>query len=105
MKFVEVAGTKFEIKNGFLDLGLLEIKDMDEIIEHGVMMTPALSINGELKCSGRIPSKDELIKYLLGKVVPVDIPEKVPEEKEGENRIIKKQDNKSNIKKEIFRRQ
>ncbi len=32
MKSVELAGTKFEIKNGFLDLGLLEIKDIGEII-------------------------------------------------------------------------
>ena len=31
MKSVELAGTKFEVRNGFLDLGLLEIKDMDEI--------------------------------------------------------------------------
>ncbi|UCC18454.1 MAG: hypothetical protein JSV62_10085 [Promethearchaeota archaeon] len=31
MKSVEVAGSKFEVKNGFLDLGLLEIKDMEEI--------------------------------------------------------------------------
>ena len=32
MKSVELAGTKFEVKNGFLDLGLLEIKDIEEII-------------------------------------------------------------------------
>ena len=29
---VQWAGTKFEIINGFLDLGLLEIKDIEEII-------------------------------------------------------------------------
>ena len=32
MKSVELAGTKFEVMDGFLDLGLLEIKDIDEII-------------------------------------------------------------------------
>ena len=32
MNSVELAGTKFEIKDGFLDLGLLGIKDIEEII-------------------------------------------------------------------------
>lgn len=32
MKSVEWAGSKFEVKNGFLDLGLLKIKDMEEIM-------------------------------------------------------------------------
>ncbi|GAH19694.1 unnamed protein product [marine sediment metagenome] len=31
MKFVEYKNEKFEIKDGFLDLGLLEIKDISEI--------------------------------------------------------------------------
>ena len=32
MKYVEVNGEKFEIKNNFLDLGLLDINDISEII-------------------------------------------------------------------------
>ena len=31
MKSVELAGNKFEVKDGFLDLSLLEIKDITEI--------------------------------------------------------------------------
>jgi protein-disulfide isomerase len=33
-------------------------------MEFGVMMTPALVIDGEVKISGKVPSQDELKKLL-----------------------------------------
>jgi hypothetical protein len=38
---------------------------MDAIIEAGVMKTPALVVNGEVKSSGKVPTVAE-IKGLLG---------------------------------------
>jgi small redox-active disulfide protein 2 len=48
-----------------IDYAMGKITDRNEIIEAGVMMTPALMIDGEVKSSGRVLSPDE-IKSLLG---------------------------------------
>ena len=37
---------------------------MDEILARGVMMTPAVIIDGETKCVGRVPSKAEIKQWL-----------------------------------------
>jgi len=43
---------------------IVKVTDMDKIIECGVMMTPALVIDGEVKSSGRIPEIEEIEKWL-----------------------------------------
>ncbi len=43
---------------------IVKIEDMDEIIDHGVMMTPALFIDGEAKTVGRVPSVKEIEEML-----------------------------------------
>ena len=43
---------------------VIKVEDMDEIIDHGVMMTPALFIDGEAKAVGRVPSVNEIEKLL-----------------------------------------
>lgn len=41
-----------------------QIHDLDEIWRQGVTMTPALIINGEVKSSGRIPSRATVEEWL-----------------------------------------
>ena len=41
-----------------------KVKDINEIMKFGVMMTPALAVDGEVKVAGRIPDKDELKKMI-----------------------------------------
>lgn len=41
-----------------------KVQDMDAIMGYGVAMTPALVIDEELKCSGRLPSKKEIADWL-----------------------------------------
>lgn len=41
-----------------------KIKDIQKIVEFGVMITPALVVNGVVKFSGKIPSVEEIKKYL-----------------------------------------
>ena len=48
-----------------LDAELEKVTDIQQIMAHGVMMTPALVIDGEVKVAGKVPSVDEL-KKLLG---------------------------------------
>jgi small redox-active disulfide protein 2 len=37
-----------------------KVENLDDIINRGVMMTPAVAINGEVKIVGRVPNPDEL---------------------------------------------
>ena len=41
-----------------------KVEDIMKIMEYGIMKTPALVINGEVKISGRLPSEKELKEYL-----------------------------------------
>lgn len=48
-----------------LDYELEKVTDTNAIIDAGVMMTPALVVDGQVKTSGKVPSVEEL-KRLLG---------------------------------------
>ena len=45
---------------------IAKIEDIQEIVKHAVMTTPALVVDGEVKVAGRVPAPDE-IKKLLSK--------------------------------------
>lgn len=42
------------------------IKDINEITNRGVMMTPALAVNGKIVVSGRVPKESEVSALLAG---------------------------------------
>ena len=43
-----------------------KVKEMNKIMEYGVMMTPALVVNGVVKSSGKLPSIDEIKNLIAG---------------------------------------
>jgi len=43
---------------------LCKVTDLNEIMKRGVMITPALAIEGEVKVSGRVPDESELATIL-----------------------------------------
>ena len=43
---------------------LLKVSEIDKITSYGVMMTPALVVDGQVKTSGKVPTMEEL-KNLL----------------------------------------
>ena len=43
-----------------------KVTDVNKIVALGVMVTPALVIDGKLRCSGNVPSVEELEKMLKG---------------------------------------
>ncbi len=51
-------------ENG-LDVKLTKVEDIAEIINSGIMATPAVTVDGEVKIKGRVPSESE-IKRILG---------------------------------------
>jgi len=48
-----------------IEYELVKISDIQDIMGFGVMMTPALAVDGEVKVAGKVPSLDEL-KKLIG---------------------------------------
>lgn len=51
-------------KENGLEANLEKVTDFKDIVSYGVMKTPGLVINGTVKVSGRVPSKDEIKKLL-----------------------------------------
>ena len=47
-----------------IEFNLEKITDLDKIMDYGVMMTPALVVDGEVKVTGRIPGTEDLKKML-----------------------------------------
>lgn len=47
-----------------LDSKVEKVTDINAIVTAGVMMTPALLVDGQVKVSGRIPSEQELKSFL-----------------------------------------
>jgi len=45
---------------------VVKVEDLSEITARGVMVTPALAFDGEIKCSGRIPTVEEIKNWLQG---------------------------------------
>jgi small redox-active disulfide protein 2 len=47
-----------------LEYQLDKVTDINEIMKFGVMMTPALVVDGQVKVVGKVPSPDEIRKLL-----------------------------------------
>ena len=47
-----------------LTADIVEVKDINEIVSHGVLLTPGLVINEKVKSSGKVLSKNEIKKYI-----------------------------------------
>ncbi len=59
------AATEQAAKSLGLEYGLEKVTDMKQIMAFGVMMTPALVVDGKVKLAGRVPSVDEIKKLLV----------------------------------------
>jgi small redox-active disulfide protein 2 len=47
-----------------IDATVEHVYDMNAIIQRGVFMTPALVIDGKSVAGGKIPSVDEIVRFL-----------------------------------------
>ena len=77
MKKIEILGTGCKKCNDLaevtkktadsmqIEYEMEKVTDILKIIEYGVMATPALVVDGEVKISGKIPTVEDIIKYLL----------------------------------------
>jgi len=60
------ANTIKAIEDGALDATVEKITDIDQIMDMGVMMTPALAIDGEVLSAGKILNKDQILALVKG---------------------------------------
>lgn len=61
-KLTEVAETA--ARELALDYEMEKVTDLKEIVSFGVMMTPALAVDGQVKVAGKVPSVGE-VKAML----------------------------------------
>jgi small redox-active disulfide protein 2 len=47
-----------------LEYALEKVTDINQIMAFGVMMTPALAVDGQVKVVGKVPSPEEIKKML-----------------------------------------
>jgi small redox-active disulfide protein 2 len=47
-----------------IEYELVKVTDINAIISFGVMMTPALAVDGQVKLAGKVPSVEEAKKLL-----------------------------------------
>ncbi len=55
---------KIAIEESGVDAEIEKITEINEIIKFGVMMTPALAVDGDLKFVGKLPSIKEIKEIL-----------------------------------------
>ncbi|HEY0944707.1 MAG TPA: thioredoxin family protein [Opitutaceae bacterium] len=47
-----------------IEYTLEKVTDLNRISEFGVMFTPALAVDGQVKVAGRVPTREEIEKLL-----------------------------------------
>lgn len=53
------------VKETGVDAEIIKVEDVDKILEYGVMITPALVIDGDVKVAGKVPSVDDIKKWII----------------------------------------
>lgn len=56
--------TQNALKKAGIEAEIVKVEDPIAIMNYGVMSTPALVVDGEVKMSGRLPNADEVIELL-----------------------------------------
>ena len=47
-----------------VEADIVKVEDLKEIMRYHVLSTPALVIDGQLKAAGRLPSPDEIRRFI-----------------------------------------
>ena len=57
--------TEEAVKDLTIEAEIVKVEDIQEIINAGVMMTPAFAVDGVVKSAGKVLSVDEIKKILV----------------------------------------
>jgi small redox-active disulfide protein 2 len=60
------------VKDAIKELGVraevVKVSDINEIVDAGILATPGFAVEGEVKSMGRVPSADEIKKWIKAKM-------------------------------------
>ncbi|MGQ9610469.1 MAG: thioredoxin family protein [bacterium] len=59
-----LANVEKAVKGLGIEAEIVKVEKIQDIMNRGVMMTPALAINGEVKIAGKIPTPDQITKWI-----------------------------------------
>ena len=59
-----LANAEKAVKELGLDAEIVKVDKIKDIMNYGVMMTPALAIDGDVKTSGKIPNPKQIAQWL-----------------------------------------
>lgn len=54
------------VREAGVDAEIAKVEDIKKIMGYGVMTTPALVVNGEVKIAGKLPSSEQIASWLKG---------------------------------------
>ncbi|ABE51885.1 thioredoxin family protein [Methanococcoides burtonii] len=52
------------VNENSINAEITKVEDINKILEYGVMITPGLVIDGDVKIAGKIPSEDKVREWL-----------------------------------------
>jgi small redox-active disulfide protein 2 len=52
------------VEENSIDATVTKVEDIVEIMNYGIMVTPAMVINGKVIMKGSVPSKEEILKKI-----------------------------------------
>ncbi|NCC64069.1 MAG: thioredoxin family protein [Spirochaetia bacterium] len=58
------ANARKAIEDGAIEAAVEKITDLDQIMDMGVMMTPALAVDGQVLSAGKVLNKDQILVLL-----------------------------------------
>jgi small redox-active disulfide protein 2 len=58
------SATREAVERAGIGASIEKVTDLQAIMSYGVMSTPALVVDGELRLAGRVPSVDDLVALL-----------------------------------------
>lgn len=54
------------LKETGVEAEVVKVEDFETILNYGVMVTPALVIDGDVKLAGRVPGPEEIRNWIKG---------------------------------------
>lgn len=52
------------LKQNGVEAEIVKVEDIETILNYGVMVTPAVVVDGEVKLAGRVPDEKEIRKWI-----------------------------------------
>ena len=60
-----LANAEQAVRDLKIEADVIKVDDIDEIVNRGIMLTPALFINGTVRAEGRVPDVNEIKRMLM----------------------------------------